>query len=355
MAGILDSMSSMLTPEVVGKLGKGLGVDPELINKGMAVAGPLVTGALAKQTSTPAGARGFADLLTNAEAAAGQSAAAGAGNELASLLGGASGGNLGGMLDGVMGLMSASGGTGADMMQGVLGQGVNAIGGTLSQKLGFDVKPLLGIAVPMIMGLVNKAKKSGNLDATGVADLLQAENKAYADNPANRATLDLINEATAAGEQAAALRGKFNEADWRKVRMAPIAATYLVAKASPSKGKGALNELAAAAETVGKSVKGASPTSLLNTAFGGGLTGDELDVLEKDAPPDSTILNSLSAAKSAVAAQSPAEAAAFSDMIIRVAENVAGATKEGGFLGIGGKQVSDAENAALSAIRAALD
>jgi hypothetical protein len=354
MTGILDSMSSMLNPEVVGKLGKGLGVDPALINKGLAVAGPLVTGALAKQTSTPAGARGFADLLTNAEAAAGQSAAAGAGNELASLLGGASGGNLGGMLDGVMGLMSASGDTGADMMQGVLGQGVNAIGGTLSQKLGFDVKPLLGMAVPMVLGLVNKAKKSGNLDAAGMADMLQAENKAYMDNPANRANIDLINEATAAGEQAAALRGKFSDADWMKVRMAPIGAAYLVAKASPSKGKGALNELAAAAETVGKTATGASPTSFLNTAFGGGLTGDEWDVLEKDAPSNDSILKSLTAAKAVVAAQSPGEATAFGDMVVRVAENVAGATKEGGFLGIGGKQVSDAEAAALNAIRAAL-
>lgn len=354
MAGILDSMSSMLTPDVVGKLGQGLGIDPSLINKGMAVAGPLVTGALAKQTSTLDGARGFADLLTNAEAAAGQSAAAGTGDQLASLLGGASGGNLGGMLDGVMGLMSASGGTGADMMQGVLGQGVNAISGTLSQKLGFDCKPLLTMAVPMVMGLVNKAKKSGNLDAAGMADMLQAENKAYVDNPANQASLALINEATAAGEQAAALRGKFSDADWRKVRMAPIAAMYLVAKASPSKGSGAAKELAAAAGAVGETVKGVSPTSLISTAFGGGLTGDELDILKKDAPSDDSILKSLGAAKAAVAAQSPAEAAAFGNMVVRVAEDVAGAAKEGGFLGFGGKQVSDAEAAALNAIKAAL-
>jgi hypothetical protein len=236
----------------------------------------------------------------------------------------------------------------------VLGQGVNAIGGTLSGKLGFDVKPLLGMAVPMVMGLVNKAKKAGNLDAAGVADMLQAETKAYTDNPANRATVDLINEATAAGDQAAALRGKFSDADWKKVRMAPIAAMYLVAKASPSKGSGATKELAAAAGAVGEAVKSGSPTSLISTAFGGGLTGDELDVLKKDAPSDDTILRSLTAAKAAVAAQSPAEAATFSNMVIRVAEDVANATKEGGFLGIGGKQVSDAEAAALSAIKAAL-
>ncbi len=355
MAGILDSMSSMLTPDIVGKLGKGLGLDPSQITQGLGVAGPLVAGALAKKTSTPEGARGFADLLTNAETAAGESAAAGAGNQLADLLGGASGGNLGGMLDGVMGLMNASGGTGADMTQGVLGQGVNAIGGTLSGKLGFDVKPLLGMAVPMVVGLVNKAKKSGNLDANGIAGMLQAETKAYTDNPANRANLDLINEAVAAGDQAATLRGKFSDADWKKVRLAPIAATYLVAKASPSKGKGAAQELGAAIDAISAAIKVGSPTSLLSTAFGGGLTGEELAVLQKDAPSDETLLRAISGAKAAVAAQSPIDAAAYSAMLSSVAENVANAAKEGGFLGIGGKQVSDAEAAAVSAIKAAVN
>lgn len=354
MAGILDSMSSMLTPDVVGKLGKGLGIDPSLVDQGLKLAGPLVTGALAKTTSTADGARGFTDLLSNAEAAAGESAAAGAGDQLAGLLGGASGGNLGGLLDGAMGLMSASGGTGADMMQGILGQGVNAIGGTLSGKLGFDVKPMLGMAVPMVMGLVNKAKKEGNLDADGIAQMLQTESKAYMADPANKANVDLIKEAMDAGDQAAALRGKFSDADWNKIRLAPIAALYLVAKASPSKGSGAAKELQAAIDAVGTSLKGASPTSLLNTAFGGGLTGNQLDILQKDAPSDQTILGHLSAAKAAVASQSATEAAAFSDLVNRVAENVANASKEGGFLGIGGKTVSDAEAAALAAIKSAL-
>jgi len=354
MAGILDSMSSMLTPDVLGKVGKSLGIDPSLVDQGMKIAGPLVTGALAKKTSTAEGARGFSDLLSSAEAAAGESAAAGMGDQLAGLLGGASGGNLGGMLDGVMGLMGASGGTGADMMQGILGDGVNAIAPTLSGKLGFDVKPILGMAVPMVMGLINKAKKEGNLDANGIAKMLQGESKAYMADPANKANVDLIKEAMDAGDKASALRGKFNDADWKKIRLAPVAAAYMVAKASPSKGTGAMNELGAYGETLADAAKGADPTSLLNLAFGGGLTGDEWETLEKQAPSDDTLLKTLSSAKAAVAAVSPTEGAAFADTINNVARRVAEATKEGGFLGIGGKQVSDAEAAALSAISAAL-
>jgi hypothetical protein len=49
-----------------------------------------------------------------------------------------------------------------------------------------------------------------------------------------------------------------------------------------------------------------------------------------------------------------AETDAYKRFVMSVAQAVAGAHKEGGFLGIGGKQVSDAENAALDAISAAL-
>src|SRR5436190_23872828 len=48
------------------------------------------------------------------------------------------------------------------------------------------------------------------------------------------------------------------------------------------------------------------------------------------------------------------EADAYKRFVMTVAQAVAGAHKEGGFLGIGGKQVSDAENQALDQISTAL-
>ncbi len=50
----------------------------------------------------------------------------------------------------------------------------------------------------------------------------------------------------------------------------------------------------------------------------------------------------------------PAELDAYKRFVMTVAQAVAGAHKEGGFLGIGGKRVSDAENQALDEISAAL-
>ncbi len=50
----------------------------------------------------------------------------------------------------------------------------------------------------------------------------------------------------------------------------------------------------------------------------------------------------------------PEETDAYKRFVMTVAQAVAGAHKEGGFLGIGGKQISDAENQALDEISTAL-
>jgi hypothetical protein len=49
-----------------------------------------------------------------------------------------------------------------------------------------------------------------------------------------------------------------------------------------------------------------------------------------------------------------ADVDAYKRFVMTVAQAVAGAHKEGGFLGIGGKQISDAENQALDEISTAL-
>jgi hypothetical protein len=59
-------------------------------------------------------------------------------------------------------------------------------------------------------------------------------------------------------------------------------------------------------------------------------------------------------AASVVEAKAPADAQAYKDWLLHVSENVAKASKEGGFLGFGGVAVSDAEKATLAEIRTAL-
>ena len=54
------------------------------------------------------------------------------------------------------------------------------------------------------------------------------------------------------------------------------------------------------------------------------------------------------------AKSTPSEVDAYKRFVMTVAQAVASAHKEGGFLGIGGKQISDAENQALDEISTAL-
>ena len=66
------------------------------------------------------------------------------------------------------------------------------------------------------------------------------------------------------------------------------------------------------------------------------------------------MIDLIKAGAAAVAAKSPAEAQSYKATILAVAQATAEASKEGGFLGIGGTLVSKDEQAALDAIKAAL-
>jgi hypothetical protein len=330
MASLLESAGQMLTPDVMGQIGKAIGMDSSQVQSGMNAVGPTVLGSLSKSASAPGGADSILKALPT-------DASGTPSDMLSSLLGSLSGG-----------------GTSADMMQNMLGSGVNAISGTLSKGLGFDVGPLLKMGVPLIAGLLTKAVKDNKLDANGLTKMLGDESKAYMDNPANKATSELAQSALKAGEEGVALRKKYSDADWNKVRGAPVAAMYLVATASPSKGTGAVEELAAAAGVVAETIKQVSPTSLIGTAFGGGMTKAEIDLLKKEAPPRAQILGVISGGLAAVKANNPADATAYRNMVLGVATKTAEAAKEGGFLGIGGTQVSKEEQAAVNDITAAL-
>jgi len=47
MASLLESLGQVLTPEAMTSLGNALGLDPEMVQQGVNVVGPLVQGGLA--------------------------------------------------------------------------------------------------------------------------------------------------------------------------------------------------------------------------------------------------------------------------------------------------------------------
>ena len=324
----------MATPEVLGQISKATGVDPARLSKGLSAVGATTLGSLAASAKTPEGAAALqAKLPTDASAS----------------------GSPTDILTGLMGsLTGCKGGTSAHAMTSILGSGSNAISGTLSKSLGFNIKPLMAIGTPMLMGLLGKAVKSGNLDAKGTADLLQTQAADFAKDPANAEMAGVVNSALAASDKASALRGTFTDKEWAQMRGGPLAAIGLVMAASPTKGGGADGELAAGAGSILQSAEAAEPASLHGSAFGGGPTHSELDAVSKLTPTSERALAAIKAGATVVKAKDASASAAYSTMIVNAPTATAEATKEGGFLGIGGTVVSDQETTAISAINAAL-
>lgn len=290
--------------------------------------GPIVLSSLAKRASTPGGASSLLNLLPQESGS--------------------------GLIGNLLGSITGSGPTPADTVNSLIGPGANAIGGTISQKLGFNARPLLTLAAPLIAGIIGKAVKKDNIDATGLAKLLKTENDSFVNDPANKETVALVNSAIDAGDKAVVLRNSFDDAQWMKVRMGPLAAMYLVAKASPSGLVGLIKEFRSASEAVVDSIKDVSPVSLVGTAFGGGLTKEELEQIKKDEPSRESAIKSIKEGLGIVAQKSQTDVRAYRDLILQVSQKVAEASKEGGFLGIGGTLVSKEEEQAIADIKSAL-
>jgi hypothetical protein len=333
MTSLLDSLRRLVTPDLVGTIGKSLGVDTGIVQRGLDVAGPLLQSGLATRSQTPAGLDGIMQMLP-------QDGGAG-------LLGGL--GNLAGMLGkgGLLGSIATSG-----LLNGVFGSGTSAIGKTLSGKLGFNVTPLLGLAASAMVGQLAKTAQDQKLTSAGIAKILQNESSsALAKLRPDVQTV--VNEALDAGKQAETLKQAFTDEEWMKVRRTPLAAVSYVMKSSPSGLVGRVKELTAAGDAMTTALKDVSAASLLNVAFGNIGPSLESDP-EVDAKSRVDVLNLLRDAAAAVRAKAPGEATAFGETLVVVATKVAEATKEGGFLGIGGTLVSPEEQVALNEIRSAV-
>jgi hypothetical protein len=331
MASLLGSLGEMITPDTLASLGKALGTDSNAVSQALGAAGPLLLGSMSKMASTPAGAESLFNMAKEH--------------------GGGILGSLGSLFGGLFGGGAPAGPAG--LLNSLLGSSTNAIGASLSKALGFNVTPLLSMAAPALLGAVSKMVSSQNMDASSLATTLKRESEAFAADPANKASLELVNAARANGEKADALIKSFG-ADWSKVAAGPAAALFMIATGDLSGPVGSIKEASAANDKLLELVKGAAPDSLMSAAFAGGITPEMVTHLKTLAPSKDKLIDVVKGSIAAVQARSPGEAAAYRSMIMNVADAAAKASKEGGFLGIGGTLVSEGEQKALDAIKAAL-
>jgi hypothetical protein len=330
MASILESISSQFGPDIVGKLGSALGTDGGAVNKGLGALGPLLLNGMSGMASTPLGAEQLMKALPQ-------------------------GG--GGLFSGLLGSVFSGGGTsalgGGGLMQSLLGPGINAVSASLSRALGFNVAPLLSLAAPAALGAVAKMVKDKSLNAASLGPALAAEKQAFFDDPAQAESAALVKSALSAGDKAATHIHGYG-AEWSRVQAAPAAALMLVATSDLSGPMGSIKEVQAAAKALSDAARHADPASVIGAAFGSGIDTDMMKNVRELAPTKDKLLEIVRAGAASVAQKDPAQAAAYNATILAVAQAAAEASKEGGFLGFGGTQVSKDEQAALDQLRSAL-
>jgi hypothetical protein len=154
---LVSSIMQFLTPDIVAKIARTLGIDPDVAQKVVSAAVPAILASFAGLAAKPAGAQQLSDTLeqqrpdmlsqmTSAIGGPDQKAVADTGSSLLSTLLGGSG------LNGLVSAMSTFAG--------------------INQNTS---KSVLGLIAPMVMGAIGQQQRSGGLDANGLANLLSSQ------------------------------------------------------------------------------------------------------------------------------------------------------------------------------------
>lgn len=331
MEPLVSSLASQVAPEMVARLARPFGSDPETVGKALKLLAGLAVARLAAGASSAEGAAAVLRSLPQQEEP----------GLLASLVGAFKG--------------DIPSETPADRMQALFGGGVNSMLASLSRTLGFDLGPLAGMLTPLFGQQLAGIARRQELDAAGFAQLLQYANEEFLAAPENAAAAAVIRDTLALGERAEAILAGFSAEELERIHTAPMAAYAMIAKASLSGIRSTLAEIRAAHRVGLEQLKEVEPVSLLGAVFGAGLSSSEAAELKREIASGDSLLETIRAAAAVVKAKAPAEADAFRRLVLEVACQVAEAGKEGGFLGFGGTRVNERERDALAQIRAALD
>jgi hypothetical protein len=150
----------------------------------------------------------------------------------------------------------------------------------------------------------------------------------------------------------------YNAQEWKAIVTAPTAAGLYITLADASGLMGIAKEALAVGRAITDSATSGAPDvvkSLAESVKGAGGRPELPDVPKGDrAQMKATLIGAIKNAVTAVEAKSPVEATAYKSWLVSVASNVAHASKEGGFLGIGGTLVSKEEKEALKSLADAL-
>jgi hypothetical protein len=160
-----------------------------------------------------------------------------------------------------------------------------------------------------------------------------------------------------------ATKTNFSPDEWKTVLEAPVLAGFAITAADPSglfatlkEGWANAKELAAAKTSASDELIKSVAEDLFTSEGRRGAQGAVAELLEgaKRQELKDRALEELKRAAALVDAKAPADTAAFKQWLSHIAQMVAEAGSEGGFLGFGGVQVSEKEKATLAELHGAL-
>ena len=153
----------------------------------------------------------------------------------------------------------------------------------------------------------------------------------------------------------------FTAEEWGQIRKSPLMASVAVVAASPSGPVGVVKEMFAVGKLIAETRAHPGSNGLVDAVLAD-ITSK--DGIEQAKPTElkgmsaeqarTHAMDALRTVASLVDRKAPGDATAFKQWLQQVAQRVANAAKEGGFLGVGGTLVSDDERAALNDTAAAL-
>jgi len=160
------------------------------------------------------------------------------------------------------------------------------------------------------------------------------------------------------------IKEKFAPEEWAKICEGPMVAGMVVSAADPSGLWGTLKEAFASRHALDEAKQDSGTNKLIKAVIHDYET-EEGQVAIQEAlrkqftgtKPSEFIrrsLENLREVSAIVDKKAPDDADAFKAWLCRISQNVAEAAKEGGFLGLGGVRISDAEKATLADIARAL-
>jgi len=156
----------------------------------------------------------------------------------------------------------------------------------------------------------------------------------------------------------------FTPDEWIKILQSPMLAAMAVSAAEPSGLWGMLKEAVASSSALAAAKLDAGTNELIKavvsdyeTSEGRAAVQDALRQRFANTKPAEVVQRSVADLRDVAAilnAKAPGDAAAFKEWLRALSHKVAEAASEGGFLGFGGVQVTDAEKATLADIAKAL-